>query len=178
MILTAGTKIPDFPYITKSGKHESFLRDFASKRTVLVFHRFIDCRICRLALYDATQIYKELSEVGYEIVFVVQSSAEDYERYAEQLKIPFTVICDPEEHLYQLFEVPLAANIEQLDEGNRLISELKRAEMLGFPPGIKKGNQLQLPAAVVLSSDGTVVCSEYAKTVWLSDLRILVKSAN
>ncbi|MBO5282773.1 MAG: hypothetical protein J6B43_06570, partial [Lachnospiraceae bacterium] len=76
----------------------------------------------------------------------------------------FTFICDPEQKLYKRLEVFPADPMDMM--GNPRIKELLMS-MAATPETAAKpeGNQLQLPAAFIIDSDGTVLYADYAKTM-------------
>ena len=164
MKLLPGMTIPDFPYESLSGRHESFLATLAARRTALFFHRFAGCRVCQLAMADAAAQYPALKEKGWDAVFVVQSTPENAQAVAQRLGLPFDVICDPEMELYRRFEVDPAPSQAERGDPAALEQALRRAEALGLQKGPAEGNPLQLPAVFVLGPKGEVLFSAYPKS--------------
>ncbi len=164
MKLVPGSRISDFSFEALDGHHESFLASLTAPRTALLFHRFAGCRLCQLAIRSASLAYDRLRAQGWEVYIVVQSSPANAAAVAEKLHVPFPIVCDPSEVLYQKFEILPAASREAMGDADKVAELVAEAGRLGLEPGAKEGNPLQLPAAVVLDETGKVLYSHYAKT--------------
>ena len=165
-MLRCGKKIPDFSCETAAGREESFLAGLSAKRTILVFHRFIGCRLCQLSLWDAARCYPALREADREVAYVVQSGRENASPVLERLGTPFKVICDPEGQLYRLFDVRPAASQKEMGDPRVIAAEVARAERLHLEKGVLEGDPLQRPALFLIDPEGKICFEHYPQTVY------------
>ena len=86
----------------------SFYDAVESKKTVLLFHRFIGCRLAQFDIRNLIQGYDQIAASGGTVFVVVQSPPETVRCYYDDNSLPITIICDPEQLLYKQFEIPVA----------------------------------------------------------------------
>lgn len=87
-----GQKVPDFSVLDLFG-NPIFLQDF----------RDASCPFCNLRVRELARNYLKFEEKGIIILGVFQSSGEDIMKFSGQENLPFAIIPDPEENLYELF---------------------------------------------------------------------------
>ena len=129
---------------------------------LFLFLRYYGCRICQLDLRDLDQGYEAVRRAGGRVVVVLQSKREVLEAAAEEKPFPYTVICDPDQKLYKMFEILPAADKDELKGGNAPQKAARAAE-LGMVHGEYEGNELQLPAAVLVDGSMTVRYAHYGE---------------
>ncbi len=166
MKLTVGARMPDFSFQTPEGTVESFLGTLTGKGTLLLFHRFAGCRLCRLAAWEARESWEALKKEGWQVMLAVQSPAERAGDIAGEGGLPFPVICDPEGELYRKFEILPAASQEAVGDPAVIAERVARAESLGLSAGVKEGEGLQLPALFAVDAGGTVRYVHYGKSYY------------
>ena len=130
--------------------------------TMFLFLRYYGCRICQLDLRDLDRGYESVRQAGGRVVVVLQSKREIMKAAAEEKPFPYTVICDPDQKLYKMFEILPAADKDELKGGNAPRKTARAAE-LGMVHGEFEGNELQLPAAVLVDADMTVRYAHYGE---------------
>ena len=123
--------------------------------TMFLFLRYYGCRICHLDLG-----YEAVRQAGGRVVVVLQSKREILEAAAEEKPFPYTVICDPDMKLYRQFEILPAADKDEL-KGGDAPKKAARAVEMGLVHGEYEGNELQLPAAVLVDGEMTVRYAHY-----------------
>ena len=123
--------------------------------TMFLFLRYYGCRICQLDLRDLDLGYEAVRRAGGRVVAVLQSKREILEAAAEEKPFPYTVICDPDQKLYRQFEILPAADRDELKGGDAPKKSARAVEM-GLVHGEYEGNELQLPAAVLVDGEMTV----------------------
>lgn len=163
--LSAGDTMPDFAYRTPFETGQSL--DAAVRRaprTLLVFLRYYGCTLCQFDIHQLKEHYAELSAGGGQVLVALQS---DPAALAQQLgtpdALPFAIVCDPEQALYQQFGVrPAASKLGLADAGT--IAKIARAQAAGFRHGAYEGNELQLPAAFLLDGERRVLYAHYGKS--------------
>ena len=129
---------------------------------MFLFLRYYGCRICQLDLHDLDLGYEAVRRAGGRVVVVLQSKRQILEAASEEKTFPYTVICDPDQKLYKLFEILPAADKDALKGGNAS-QKVARAAELGMAHGEYEGNELQLPAAVLVDGDMTVRYAHYGE---------------
>ncbi len=132
------------------------------KPTMFLFLRYYGCRICQLDLRDLDRGYEQIMQAGGQVVVILQSRREVLEKAAAEKPFPYTVICDPDQELYRKFEILPAADKEELRGGDSP-AKAKRAADMGLIHGEYEGNELQLPAAVLVDGEMTVRYARYGK---------------
>ena len=70
------------------------------------------------------------------------------------------MICDPDQKLYRQFEILPAADRDELKGGDAPKKSARAVEM-GLVHGEYEGNELQLPAAVLVDGEMTVRYAHY-----------------
>ncbi|MCA9564687.1 MAG: redoxin domain-containing protein, partial [Myxococcales bacterium] len=104
MALTEGQLAPDFRAMTWEGQELS-LSDFEGQPLWLAFFRYASCPLCNLRVHDIIERFDQFSQNGLAIVAVFQSPRESIERYVGKQVPQFPLICDPEEKLYEAYEL-------------------------------------------------------------------------
>lgn len=124
--------------------------------TYLIFLRYYGCRSCQVDLIDLTQAYDRFRAKDAQILVVLQSSPEITRENMETGGVPFTIICDPDQKLYPLYEVAAAADKEGCtvnmtqEDAEAFQAKLQRAVEMGLEHGAYEGNEYQLPAYFLL----------------------------
>ena len=136
-------------------------------KTVFWFLRYIGCTVCRLDVHLIASRYEEFKDKDAQVFVVMQS---DRKHVADDLaktgtELPFEIICDPDQKLYELLEILPAESKEALcgDGMEALKAKGALAKENGFVHGDYEGNEQQLPALFIVAEDGTVLYSHYAK---------------
>lgn len=160
--LTVGQLMPDFSFQTLFQGHLSFYDAVKGKKTVLVFHRFIGCRISQFDIRKLAKDYAQITAAGGQAFVVVQSPVETVRGYYNEDSLPYTIICDPKLTLYKQFDIQPAKSAEELNSGN---TEAKMAEIrkTNLVKGDPEGELLQLPAVFVVDESLKVTYAYYGK---------------
>lgn len=163
--LSKGQKMPDLIYQTA---HESGLKlsdavKRVSGKTAIQFLRYYGCRACQLDIITYTEEYDKIIASGGQVVIVLQSDPKKLAGWTEGTKLPFDIICDPDQTFYKEFEIKPAASKEEM-HGPRSDAKKKKFEELGLVHGEYEGEELQLPATFVVDHDLNITYAHYAKT--------------
>ena len=160
-----------FPVFDFSTAYEDDLnsKDVLKGKTVFWFLRYIGCTVCRYDVHLLQQRYDEFVNKGAQVFVVMQSDRQHVRKDLESTdtRLPFSIICDPEQKIYQLLEIVPAESMEALKAGveEQLKEKGGKARELGFVHGDYEGNEQQLPALFIVNEDGTVAYAHYAKNI-------------
>lgn len=164
--LEIGQIMPDFEYVTPfSGGHT--LAETAGKapKTALVFLRYWGCPLCQYDIHLLAQAHGELTAHGGQVLVVLQSDPAGLaEKLEKEDALPFPIVCDPEQKLYQQFCIEPAKSMAKMAD-LKMVGRIVKATKLGFKHGAYEGNEQQLPAAFVIDGERKVLYAHYARSV-------------
>ena len=172
-----GEKLDDFSYDTpfEPGLRLKETAERVSGRTAILFLRYYGCTLCQLDIHRLMAGYERIRETGGQALVVLQSRPQTIALQVKPGELPFDIICDPEGQLYGKYGIMAAASMEEmLDE--RTMEKVAQARAEGFSHGEYEGEELQLPAVVVLQRDLTVTYAHYGTSAGdVPDVEELVK---
>lgn len=164
MELVEGIEVTDFSYTTIDGTYKSFRAQLNNDYTVILFLRHYGCGMSQLDMLKYRDAFQFLQRKGIDVFMVIQETTETIAEKSAKANIPFPIISDPEQILYQMFEIPSSESVRKLVAG---VSEEKLNEMTDY--GIEcyqsEGNELQLQATVALKRNGQIAYSHYAENI-------------
>jgi len=137
--LFTGQLMPNFSFRTPFKNDLSFYDEVEGKKTAILFHRFIGCRLSQFDIRNLIQAYDQIAASGTNVFVVVQSPPETVRGYYAESSLPIIIICDPEQLLYKQFEIPVAASVEELKGGN-FNKKMEEIEKKILSKAILKGN--------------------------------------
>ena len=164
--LEKGQIMPDFEYVTPFSQGHT-LTETAAKapKTALIFLRYWGCPLCQYDIHLLAQAHPEITAHGGQLLVVLQS---DPKGLAEQLgkedALPFSIICDPDQKLYQRFAIAPAASMAKMAD-LKMVGRIVKATRMGIKHGDYEGNEQQLPAAFVIDGERKIRYAHYAASV-------------
>lgn len=100
-----GSLAPDFKLVATNEKEIS-LTNFRGKTNVILFFiRETSCWQCRTHVTQLGKMYNDFKEAGAEIIVILGEDVEKAKAYAEGIKLPFPILCDPDRAVYSLYEL-------------------------------------------------------------------------
>ena len=164
--LELGQIMPDFEYVTPfSQGHTLAETAAAAPKTTLIFLRYWGCPLCQYDIHLLSQAHADITANSGQLFVVLQS---DPAGLAEQLgspdKLPFSIICDPDQKLYKEFAIDPAASMAKMAD-LKMVGKIIKATKLGFKHGTYEGDEQQLPAAFVVDSACRILYAHYAQSV-------------
>lgn len=163
--ISVGDTFPDFKFSTPFRQNASLGDAVAVGMTALVFLRYYGCPMCQYDMHRYAEKYDLITSVGGKMLIVLQSEPEELRK---QLGVaspfPFEIICDPTESLYRRFEI-LPAKDKLKMVGPKTMIKIAKVQAAGYEHGKSEGEELQLPAAFVLTPGLSVTYAHYAKTI-------------
>ena len=165
---TKGDKIPNFVYRTAYEENLN-LYDNLKGKTFFIVHRYIGCPVCRLDVQELAGDYDKLTAAGAQAIVVMQSDPEHVraDLAATGTSLPFPIICDTEQAIYEALQVKPASSMLTLagTGAPALVKKFLKAYRSGIRHGDYEGNEQQLPALFLLDEDGTILHAHYAKNI-------------
>ncbi len=164
--LEIGQIMPDFEYVTPFTIGHTLAETVAkAPKTALIFLRYWGCPLCQYDIHLLAQAHDDITAHGGQLFVVLQS---DPKGLAEHLggpeKLPFAIICDPEQKLYRDFFIAPAASMAKMAD-LKMVGRIIKATKLGFKHGAYEGDEQQLPAVFVVDADRKILYAHYAKSV-------------
>ncbi|MBM7871555.1 peroxiredoxin [Clostridium pascui] len=160
--LSIGMKAPDFNFITAWNAENNFYKNISGKKNILIFLRYYGCTACQLQILKLVKNYERFKEKDIQLFVVLQSAPETIREQDNKGEMPFTIICDPSQELYKLYNTSAAKNMLGLGSLN-LLKKVEEAKKLGLAHGKYEGNELQLPATFVMDEEGIIKFVHYGQ---------------
>ena len=174
--LTPGMNAPNFTYDTISEQSLDFYKAVGGKRSVIFFLRYIGCPVCHMKIYDLISDHKDFSAAGLQVYVVLQSTQASVNEALAGVKMPFTIVCDPEEKVFSLYGVAPGNLFGYLAPS--VIMKAMKASSAGFKHGKKEGKEMQLPAVFIINGDGKIAYAHYGKNIGdVPDNQIILNAA-
>lgn len=167
--LSVGDKMPNFKFNT-AYHSDLTIEDILPKkqRTIFWVLRYIGCTTCRYDVHMLASNYQKFLDLDSQIYVVMQSEPANVREYLAEQALPFEIICDSKQEIYQTLVIPATATREErqpTEESDlaKLADKMAKLKAGGFVHGKYEGNEQQLPALFVVEQDGTVSYAHYAK---------------
>ena len=166
MRLECGNLFPDFT-VTTQKRDNVQLHDIVNRKTVFWIIRYIGCTVCRYDVHLLMQKYHEIAEAGYDLFVVMQSDKEHVIKDLKDTDLPFEIICDSDQQIYQTLQILPAESSQQLagDSIDLLKEKISLAREAGFTHGDYEGNELQLPALFIVDGAMDVTLAHYGTAI-------------
>ena len=161
--LTIGNKARDFKFKTPWDDEAGFYDAVGNHPAVLIFLRYYGCPVCRMEMASMKQDIELVGKKVGHLFVVLQSPPETIRSLISRDDFPFTIICDPQGKVFQLYGVDEGGIFKYLHPAG-LIAAV-RAISRGFRHGQFEGKETQLPAAFAMTGDKLLKYSRYGKTI-------------
>ncbi|TGM07302.1 redoxin [Leptospira barantonii] len=164
MKLKAGDTAKEFTVRDHLGKTIS-LADLKGKHTLLAFFRNAECALCNLRVHQLLNAYPALQKQGLQVLAVFESTKESIEKSVGNRELPFSLIPDPNNDLYRLYDVGFSwfGVFKTILTSKK---EIQEAENLGFEmkkvPGMKMD---RMPAEFLIGPDLKVEIAKFSTKV-------------
>lgn len=138
-------------------------------KTFLIFQRYIGCRTCQVGIIDLINNYAPFPEKNAQALVVLQSTPENVKtRYGSPDKVPFDIVCDPDQKLYKLYKVGAKTSAEEMwRPSDAQVKEeiFKKFKVLNLEHGAYEGNEYQLPALFIVDKDMNLLKEHRAASI-------------
>lgn len=155
--------LPDFKFNSVYENQKS-IHEEIDRPTFLVFLRYYGCTLCQLDIHNFIQDYEKIVQAGAKMILVLQSEQGHLQEQLKEKGLPFEVICDDKQELYDMFGIQPALKQERMIN-LEAIQKLGVAQSMGFEHGKYEGNELQLPATFLIDENKMVVKAHYGANV-------------
>ena len=154
--LNTGDKLPSFTFDTHLRDGLGSLSVLRGK-TVFWVLRYIGCTVCRYDVHLIAQRYDEFTAKGAQVFVVMQSDRDHVQKdlAATDTVLPFEIICDPDQKIYDLLSIEPAESMEALAGGNRDALMEK---------GAKRATAASPTATTKETSSSSPPCSSWQRT--------------
>ena len=161
--LTIAKKAPDFRFKTPWDDEVKIYDAVGNNPAVLIFLRYYGCPVCQMEMAKIKQESELVSKKGWRVFVVLQSAPETIASLIKKNDFPFTIICDLQGKVFQLYGVEAGGIIKYLHPAC-LIAAIK-ATFRGFLHGKFEGKETQLPAAFAMTADKIIKYGHYGENI-------------
>jgi peroxiredoxin len=169
--LTLGNEAPDFKFKTPWADEVNFYDAVGSNPAILIFLRYYGCPVCQMEMVKIKQEINLAAKKGVHVFVILQSAPETIASLIKKDDFPFTIICDPQGRVFQLYGVEAGGIIKYLHPAG-LVAAIK-ATCCGFMHGKFEGKETQLPAVFAVAADKIIRYVHYGENI--SDMPSLAK---
>lgn len=156
-----GSRLDDTKYATP-WNNNSF-SEVVDRPTFLLFLRYYGCTICQLDLQHLKRDYGKITAAGAKAMVVLQSDPAVIREQIGPEEFPFEIICDPDQKLYNRYNVVPALSKEKMADLN-VLKKMEAARAAGLTHGAYEGNELQLPAVFLVEPELIIKNTHYGAT--------------
>lgn len=161
--LTAGMSAPSFTFQSVWSTDRNVECYPESGKTFLFFLRYYGCTLCQLEIHNLVVNNNKFEEKGVKVFVVLQSDPQTIRSQTKESDIPFKIICDPEQSLYDLYHVEALKTQEEIVATPGLLAKVEEANNLKIEHGLYEGNELQLPAVFLVNNEKVIEFAHYGK---------------
>ena len=98
--------------------------------------------------------------LGSKVVLVGLGSVEQTAEFKKRFDLPFSMIADPQKHLFEAFRLKRASAGALLSA--RMVLRGVAAMAKGHGIGVPQGDVRQLPGVIIIDTDGRILFSHHA----------------
>jgi peroxiredoxin len=161
--LEVGENAPDFHYETPWESGKEFYKSVGKKSAVLVFLRYLGCPICHVDMVNLKNEIDLIKKKRAALYVIIQSSPDTVASITKKEDWPFTLVCDPQGVLFQLYHVEPGGILKYMHPAG-LIAAI-RATFQGYKHGKFEGRETQLPAVFVAGGDRVLKYVHYGRHI-------------
>ncbi|MDD3337241.1 MAG: PatB family C-S lyase [Lachnospiraceae bacterium] len=143
--------------------NEGSLAKAVDRPTFLLFLRYYGCTICQLDMKMLKAEYDKITAAGAKAMVVLQSDPAGIRKQIPETTFPYEIICDPEQKLYEKYNIAPALTKEKMADG-KVLAKIGKARASGLVHGAHEGEELQLPAVFLVTPGLAVKQTHYGRT--------------
>lgn len=102
-----------------------------------------------------------IAEAGADVLLVGMGTPDESRAFAEKFDVPFPIVSDPQKDVYRAFDLKRMSPLDFVSPNVFMkgLSAMAQGHHIGLP----QGDVRQLPGTFVLSTDGKILFSHYAR---------------
>lgn len=141
------------------------LADYKGKKVMLTFYRNVGCPICNLRFHELQEQATYFKSKGLIVLAVYESTAENIKQYMEGETFYATMIPNPDQSLYKLYDVERSAGKMMKGMFHGAMRKMKEGKAL-FKKKIElDGNATRISADFLIDENGNVQTAYYGKYI-------------
>jgi len=150
----SSTPAPQGSLIAADGHQVPLAHLYAKRPLLLQFSRHLGCVFCIDHAKQLLKHYETFTRHNLDVALVIMGSAAEAKKFHETLKLTFPVYADPDQSVYQAFEVP-RGNVWQVAGPHLWWQGLKALTRSGI--GRPRGDLMQLSGTYLIDTNGQIV---------------------
>lgn len=141
------------------------LADFKGQKVLLTFYRNVGCPVCNFRFHELQGQAEFFKSKGLVVLAVYESSAENMNQYLEGETPYATMIPNPDQNLYKLYEIDKSMGKVMKGMFRGAMSKMSKGKKL-FNKKIKQdGNSNRIGADFLIDEYGNVKTAYYGKFI-------------
>ena len=155
---------PDFSVTDVAGQPVS-LASLKGRKVLLMFMRNVGCPVCNLRMHELLEQADYFKARNLTVVAVYESTPERMRQYLTGQSVPFIMVPNPSQSLYQLYNVEVSGGKAMGSMFHGVIGKASQGKKL-FPQPIEQdGNKNRIGAEFLLDEQGTVAVAHYGRYI-------------
>ena len=133
-----------------------------NKMTLVAFFRDVHCPFCNLRIFELTQQYAELEDLGLEVIAVFSASTDEVKAFISKRQRPFPVVADEHSKAHDSFGLERSKVAKYTSMMMHMWRLMQGMKLTGFR-ALKSSSTL-LPADFIIDQNGLIIDCYYGKT--------------
>lgn len=138
---------------------------FRGKKVLLSFYRNVGCPICNFRFHELEQQSDLFARKGLVVLAVYESSAENMKQYLADERVYASMIPNPEEDLYELYDVDRSMGKMVKGMFHGAMGKMKRGKKMFKTKVSQDGNSDRIGADFLIDEGGNIITAYYGKYV-------------
>ncbi|WP_046246807.1 peroxiredoxin-like family protein [Hymenobacter terrenus] len=154
----------NFSTVDTNGQPVS-LASLKGHRVLLLFMRNVGCPVCNRRMYELLEQANYFQAHNLTVVAVYESTPEHLREYLTGQPMPFVMVPNPDQSLYQLYGLEISASkvLNSLFHGG--LSKAREGKKLFTQPMKQDGNKNRIGAEFLIDEQGTVAVAHYGRYI-------------
>jgi len=162
--LVAGQPAREFSTVDVNGQPVS-LAGLKGHKVLLLFMRHVGCPVCNRRMHELLTQADYFREKNLVVVAVYESGPELMRQYLAGQQMPFTLVPDPEQLLYQLYSLEVSGVKAMKSVFHGIMGKASEGKKLFAQPIAADGNRNRIGAEFLLDEQGKVAVAHYHRYI-------------
>jgi thioredoxin-dependent peroxiredoxin len=138
---------------------------YKGKKVLLSFYRNVGCPICNLRFHELQEQSDFFARKGLLVLAVYESSAENMRQYLTNETVYASMIPNPEQDLYELYDVDRSMGKMMKGMFHGAMSKMKKGKKMFKEKISQDGHSDRIGADFLIDERGNIVAAYYGKYV-------------